>query len=115
MKFTGFSVVFVIILAAFFPFSCTEENGLPSIMGADYKNEKSLMVYHTGEFTKNATFTVEGKDVSYYIKSMTTETFLGSSKSVCKISGSFTSGDHIKVTSPDMAGEGEFDVPDYME
>jgi hypothetical protein len=88
--------------------------GDAAISTAEYTSENSFTVYYTGTSRHSVSFIVKGKDERYTVRSSSSFTLLGT-KAVCKIDGRFISGDHITVTSYELAGSAEFDVPDYKD
>jgi hypothetical protein len=87
-----------------------------NITKAEYVNEDTFIVYYVGDTGSRSVvdFTVEGKDKPYTIKSRSSLAILDT-KVTCKLYDDFVSGDHITVTSNEVPGSAEFDVPDYQE
>jgi hypothetical protein len=105
--------MFVASILALALAACSSE-GDAAISKAEYTSENSFTVYYTGNSKYSVSFTAEGKDERYTVRSSSSFTLLGT-KAVCKIDVRFISGDHITVTSYELLGSAEFDVPDYKE
>jgi hypothetical protein len=112
MKIRNILSVCAIVTGAFvFFFACQLESN-PEITKAEYTNENTFTVYYIGNIGGIPSFKVEGKNKRYNIKSRMSVT-LFDTKVICEIDGDFINGDHITVTSNDLPGSAEFDVPDY--
>jgi hypothetical protein len=106
MKITG--ALAALVLAA-----CQLESDL-TISNAEYTDKNTFTVYYAGNPEGSVSFNAEGKDRHYTIKRYTSISILAT-RVTCELNGDFISGDHIIVTSDDMSGSAEFDVPDYRE
>jgi hypothetical protein len=84
------------------------------ITKAEYTNKNSFTVYYIGKPEYSVNFNVDGKDKRYTVSSSASVTVIDT-KVVCRTDGRFISGDHITVTSGELPGSAEFDVPDYSE
>jgi hypothetical protein len=104
---------FVIGILALILAACPSESDA-AITKAEYTSENRFTVSYTGNSKYSVSFTAEGKDERYTVRSSSSFTLLGT-KAVCKIDGRFISGDHITVTSYELLGSAEFDVPDYKD
>jgi hypothetical protein len=82
------------------------------ITKAEYTDENTFVVYYIGNADSIVNFNVKGKDKRYTIKSRASVTIIDT-KVTCKIDDNFISGDRITVTSNEIPGSAEFDVPDY--
>jgi hypothetical protein len=110
MKIKDILSVFAIVTATFVFSACPFESDL-EITRAEYTSKNTFTVYYIGNMGGIPNFTVEGKDKRYNSKSSTSMT-LFDTEVKCEIEGEFIKGDHITVTSNDLPGSAEFDVPD---
>jgi uncharacterized lipoprotein YajG len=109
---TALSALLIVISALIFA-ACQLASDL-AITKAEYTNKNTFTVYYVGNPGGSVSFNVEGKDKRYAITSHTSVTIIDT-KVVCKLYDDFISGDHIIITSNDVPGSAEFDVPDYKE
>lgn len=84
----------------------------PEITKAEYADKNTFVVYYIGNTGSIVNFNVKGKDKRYTIKSRASVTVIDT-KITCEIDDNFISGDRVTVTSNEIPGSAEFDVPDY--
>lgn len=100
----------LVIGAAALLFAACPYDSKPSITKAEYVNETTFIVYYLGDVSGIPFFNVAGKEKRYDIKSCETHALLDI-KATCVLDGRFQSGDHITITSDELSGSAEFDVP----
>jgi hypothetical protein len=113
MKTNNILTVFVIFMAAIIFNSCQLGSDCV-ITKAEYVNRNAFAVYYAGNPGVSVSFKAKGKDRRYDIRSSTILSLLDT-KVTCRIDGNFISGDHITVTSDNLSGSAEFDVPDSVD